>query len=123
MIEWFEKHLNAAIVFYTAFAWWFGYSLVMIIGLITGDFSIPGPPWFVEFYFTPNAMADIAIIVSLPVYYLILKKKQRSIWFLLLFLPPLIPVPAPTVLSFFMPFWLVGFITLLCLESRQPANG
>jgi hypothetical protein len=135
MIAWFEKHLDAAIVFYTAFAWLFAILLVVFCLYIANMsyLPFPGEPYeifspyeIVDFLptFQIQAIVDVAILVSLPVYFLILKKKKSSLWFLLFFLPPLYPVHYPVmVVVFLMPFWWAGWIILLCLKSRQSVTG
>jgi hypothetical protein len=131
MIAWFEKHLDAAMFFYTVFAWLFGIIFILFCLFIAhwNYLPYPGQPYEVfspyervDFLptFEIQAVIDIAILVSLPVYYLILKKKQRSIWFLLLFLPPLYPVHYPVmVIIFLMPFYLAGWITLVLLKDHS----
>ena len=129
MMKWCEEHLNFTAVFYSAFAWAFGIILVQFALDITGydyipvlgdTYSPPNPYSTREvFTFTYQTMADVAILVSLPVFYWILKKKNRSIWYLLLFLPPLVPMPsAGFVLLFQMPFYIIGWIILLLLNNK-----
>jgi hypothetical protein len=118
MIAWFEKHLNAAIIYHTAFAWTYSMFITFFLLEITHGTLLPGPPWFYDFSFTLNAIIDMAVFISLPVYYLILKKKNRSIWFLLFFLPSLVPIPTTTLFFFSTPFYVTGLISLLLLEKK-----
>ena len=136
MLKWSEGHLNFTAVFFTVFSWVFGILLVIFALDIAGMKYLPYPGQSYEIFspgaivdflptFTFQAMVDVAILISLPVYYWVLKKKKRSIWYLLLFLPPLVPSGyAGFVLVFQMPFWLIGLILLLALKNKsgtQPA--
>jgi phosphoglycerol transferase MdoB-like AlkP superfamily enzyme len=117
-MKWFENHLNWTTFFYTVFAWTFGILLVRICLNITGSRDIPG---IGEFSFTYQTMIDIAVLITLPVFYWILKRKKRSFKCLLFYLPPLIPMPSPAVVLLFqMPFWLAGWIILLSLKNGTP---
>jgi hypothetical protein len=129
-MKWCEGHLNFTVVFFTVFAWAFGIILVQFALDISGYDYLPLPG---QTYYPPNpfstlfvntftfqAMTDASILVSLPIFYWVLKKKKRSIWYLLLFLVPLIPTPiAGFVLLFQMPFYLVGWVFLLARKNKS----
>jgi hypothetical protein len=135
-MKWFHRHLNFTVLFFTIFAWILGILIVNFALDITGYAYLPFPgeaytpfnPYSTEavYSFDFQAIIDVAVLVSILVYYLVLKKKKRSIWFLLFFLPPLVPTPSILfVIIFQMPFYIVGWITLLALKNKtetQPAT-
>jgi hypothetical protein len=118
VIAWFEKHLNAAVVLHTVFAWLFSIILVEFALHISGNSEISGGSWFPGWYVTYNVIIDIATIISLPVYYLVLKKKKRSLWYLVWFILSLLPLLGGFIIVFIMPLWIIGFITLLELKTE-----
>lgn len=122
-INWFEKHLNWTVFLYTIFAWMFAISLVSFTLDITGIKSITGPGLVGGWSFTINTVIDVAVLISLPVYFLVLKKKKHSLWFLVLFLPPLVPIYFGYVIFYLMPFWIIGWITLISLKNKTLDEG
>jgi hypothetical protein len=138
-MKWFNKHLNWITFSYTIFAWAIGILLIEFYLHIKGWEYLPFFGWDyiplnspeidpgLFLTFTYQAMADVAILISLPVFGWILKKKKRSLWFLLFFLPPLVPVPSVLfVIIFQMPFYVIGWIILLASNNKTdiktPAN-
>jgi len=132
-MSWFEKDLNRTVIIATFFAWILGILLVSFSLYIAGWNYLPFPgesyiPYNPHstastYTFTLQAIVDVAIFASLPVYFWVLKKKNRTVWFLLFFLPPLIPTPILFFLIFFqMPFWLAGWMILLGLKAKTAAN-
>jgi hypothetical protein len=128
MMKWCENHLNWVIILITIFAVVFGILLVEFSLYIAGYEYIPYPgqgyippnPWRIYESFTLNAILDIAIIISLPVYYWVAKKKRLNLLYLLFFLPPLVPTRETDVaIVFFTPFWIVGLILLLTLKNKS----
>jgi hypothetical protein len=129
-MEWFRKHLNWTVVITTVSAWVFAWILVEVALMLTGMDYIPypGDPYIknipgvnIEFFltFTIQAVIDVAVLVSIPMFYYILKSKKRRRLYLLLFVLPLIPVPHPVfVIIFLMPFWLLGWIILLLSNNK-----
>jgi hypothetical protein len=133
-MQWFERHLNWTTLFFTIFAWMFGVLLVYftldIAGYgylpIPGEAYVPYNPYSTAtgYTFTVQTMVDVAVLVSLPVFYWVLKRKKHSLWYLLLFFLPLIPMPSPDfVLLFQMPFWIAGWIILLALKNKALKQG
>jgi hypothetical protein len=131
-MEWFRRHLNWTAVFVAIGSWICGWFLVKFILFITGMVYIPlpgavyapSPPYSTGLNhadFTIQTIVDIAVILSTPVFFWILKRKRRSLWFLLLFMPPLLMSINPLASNLFvfvMPFWLAGWIVLVLLKSR-----
>jgi hypothetical protein len=118
LILWVKLHLNWLVVFVSIVSGIVGFSIIKLIFLITGQHHI-------QFLndattFDIQAGGDIAILISVPFFYWILKQKKRSPWFLLFFVPPLFPFPGGIgVFVLFVPFWLTGFSILLGLENKQ----
>jgi hypothetical protein len=119
MIAWFDKHLDLALVFHTVFAWYFAIILVVSAVYLSGNPDFFRDTWFPGWYSTYNVIADIAIAVSLPVYYLIQKRKKQSVWLLILIVVPFIPLPGAALILFLMPFWLLGLIIMICLRDKR----
>jgi hypothetical protein len=125
---WFLRHLNWTVLFFTICVWVFAWLLVEFILLVTGMVYLPFPgqhyihpsPVLVDFLpFTFQTIVDMATVFLMPVFFCILKRKNRSWLYLMFFVPPLIPVPYEAwVLLFLLPFWLTGWIILLVLRNK-----
>jgi hypothetical protein len=132
-MKWILKHLNWVTVFGTIICWLCSWLIIKIVLRESGMAYIPypGTPYYppethATDYpdFTRPLLIDIAIVMSLPVYILILKKKKRSYIYLLFLLSPLLmslysrAYNALTAL-FTGGLWLAGFIILLILENKS----
>ena len=94
-MNWFERHLNWTMVF-------------GLLGTYVAGFMVGAVIYSVDPYVSDGAMYIIGFIVSLailiPVWGWALRRKSRSLWWLLM--------------GLFVPF---GFIVLLCLDNKSPA--
>lgn len=116
--SWFEKHLNWTVAIIAITAWLVGYAILGLTLLITGlnHVYLQNSSWT----FDVQVVVYIANAISILCFGWILKQKKRSLWFLLLFVPPFIPVPIFTfTIIALIPFWLVGVILLLLLRNNS----
>jgi hypothetical protein len=117
-IRWFQKHLNWTVMLIIIGSGITGYLFIRLILLFAGSshLTISGSSYIYDF----PVGVSIANILSILGFAWILKQKKRSLWFLLFFIPLLIPLPLPpaTILLEF-PFWIIGIVVVLKLDTKN----
>jgi hypothetical protein len=112
-----RKHLNICAVFFSAGSGLVGYLVIKLILICAGLSFIPSPLGLYSFNYQTGI--DIAIVVSTPAFAWILKQKNRSLWYICFFLPPLIPLPLVWLnFVFLLPFWIAGLVILVLLKTK-----
>lgn len=118
-MEWCSRHLNWTVTITAIGAWACSLLLVRFYLFVTGMSYIPFPgadyiPSIVNGTarnyedFTGQIFVDIAVLVSLPIFIWVLKRKNRSNWYILFFLPPLLMSAGSSWLNFFYCSWRSG---------------
>jgi hypothetical protein len=132
-MKFLKKHLNWVIFSSGLISWAIGYLIIWFILKMTNKiyFPFPGAEYIPaspsstapnNADYTIQAIVDIAVFLSTPVFIWILKTKQRSLWNILFFLPPLVMSGSSLTINMFpivMPFWLIGWIKLLLLKNKS----
>jgi len=104
-MNWFERHLNWTMVL----AWLGTLPVAFIAGFIIAMVMVSADPYVSEEALDGAGFVTgviIALVILIPSWGWVLKKKNRSLWWLLL--------------GLFVP---LGWIVLLCLENRRHISG
>ena len=121
MMAWFRRHLNWAAVFVPVVSGTISIAIVRIILLVTGMPHVPFPDY--PYPFDIQATVAITDVFSIVCFGWILKKKNRSFWYLVFFVPPLVVTLASLLawvaLVSLMTFWLWGWIIVLVLKNKS----
>ena len=118
---WLRKHLNWTTVIVPVVAGALGAGVARAVLMVTGASNLHFPGSFYSFEI--QLAIIVADVVSLPCFGWVIKRKGRRLWYLLLFIPSLIPTPAPwSQIVFLTTFWLPGWIVVMALKSKYPTT-